>query len=240
MNNLKIKLGIFSLLTILAVSVFFIACEQEQLIPKQVEIEQDFRVSAKYQKKITVTDGLNSVVLGISSDNKEAFDLYTEKAYTLNSLTKKELSKLETDMAVETEDTSEKKSDKIDFEIPDDKDAVHIEILSKKMSKNSAGLNIQVNIPTDNTKASGTRDKCTYHYSWAAPHEFLFWRLDDGKFCRKAERIDNGAPDWKNKKTLRYWQCNDTWEYIFSSTNDWDTRAYVCPHNGDSYGYVVR
>ena len=37
MKNLKIKLGLFSLLTILAVSVFFTSCEQEYIVAVPVE-----------------------------------------------------------------------------------------------------------------------------------------------------------------------------------------------------------
>jgi len=69
MKNLKIKLGLFSLLAVLAASIFLASCEQEQVtnFTPQQEIEY------KSQSSMILP-------LGIATDSKEARDKYIENA----------------------------------------------------------------------------------------------------------------------------------------------------------------
>jgi len=229
MKTLKIKFGLFSLLAVLAVSVFLTSCEQEQLTT-----EQDFRVSAKYQKKITVTDasGLNSVVLGISSDNKEDFDLHVEQAYSLTPLSKDELKEIEKNRNTEREQTN------FDLEIPDDSEGVHIEILSKKIEDNAAALDLYIYAPYPDTnkRVEGYSSSPNWHYSWTAPHQFMFISYN-GKFCSGFQKINNGACCWKGYN-WREFKCGLFDDGDYESSNSYDTRARVYPQYG-GYHYIV-
>jgi len=232
MKNLK--LGLFSLLAILAISVFLTSCEEGQLTTEQVETEQDFRVSAKYQKKITVTDasGLNSVVLGISSDNKEDFDLHVEQAYSLTPLSKDELEEIEKNRNTERRETN------FDLEIPDDSEGVHIEVLSKKIEDNAVALDLYIYAPYPgrNAKAGGYSSSPNWHYSWAGPHDFYFYS-NNGKFCSGYQIIDNGACCWQGYNWIRF-KCSYTEDGIYEDSNSYDTRARIYPKYG-GYHYVV-
>jgi len=73
MKNLKIRFGLFSLLTVLAVSVFLTSCQQEDILPE--ELTQD-EIVAKMQNDTDVADLL--------SKTDEIRTEFMEKAITNN------------------------------------------------------------------------------------------------------------------------------------------------------------
>lgn len=245
MKTLKLKSIVSNLLGLLILSFFVISCDEDA---NNFHIENEdysftengFRVKATFQKKLIITDdsGLNSIVLGISSDNKEAFDLHTEQAYILTSLSKSEFKEIESNKVEERIQVNS------DYKIPNDSEAVHIEILSKRMDENTVALDVFVNThsASNRKKAQGHSSSINWHYSWAAPHYFIFWRSGNGTFCRGAQYIANGGPSFpsSNEWNWKSFKCNDTYEIYTSSNNDRDTRALVYPQNGSSYHYLVK
>jgi len=200
----------------------------------------DFRIKAKYQKKITVTDetGENSLVLGISSDNLEAFNSRTDEIFSINPLTSEELEVLEqnkSSLSPEEFEYDQTFEDTITYN-------VHLEILSKKMGDNIVALNLKTAFPESTTltsRASGTKYGCTYHYSWEAPHIFYFSGGDTSNFDFKKvsatfELVYEGKSDWL------FWDYQYEYSpYNYSPNDDIDTRVRACP-SGSFYYYTVK
>jgi len=97
MKNLKVKLGLFSLLTVLAVSIFFTSCEQDVLAPENIVdtgeiLTLDF-TSPENMTEPPKSPELDFIDIEYNNETVLAFDGNDniEKSFTLNDNIKKSL-----------------------------------------------------------------------------------------------------------------------------------------------------
>jgi len=83
-------------LALFAVSIFFTSCEQEQNIAPSKD-KLGTKHESQFKKEITLTDlnRKNTVVLLVSSDNKEILDLYDSKSLSIEPVFDKPTSTIE-------------------------------------------------------------------------------------------------------------------------------------------------
>jgi len=100
MNFLKIKLGLLSLLTVLAVSVFLTSCEQDVIenIPKvEEEVVGNQMPEGRFVTKLNLQDEstLEDIALiSVSTNNEEIFAQFTAANFKAKLTTSNDLEKL--------------------------------------------------------------------------------------------------------------------------------------------------
>jgi len=161
MKNLKVNLGLLSLLAVIAVSVFFTSCEQEEIVLLD-ETVLEIASESKFKKEITLTDvsKKSSVVLVVSSDNEEILDLYNDKSLIVEPIFEKPT----------TIDEGEFVGG---IEVADDIPGVHIKLLGKSLKSGAVGFRLLVDLPeTGYAKGSGWYSGNKYFYSTVGSHHF--------------------------------------------------------------------
>jgi len=231
MKNFKLKSILFSLATIVMVTVFLSSCEDDRVETEKPEgvVEENIdnslmQTQGAFKKEIVLKDetGKNEVTLSISCDDKEILALHNEGSLIIKPI-------FETDKS----ENSSYETPETDVELSDFAD-VHIELMSKKLEKDAVGFDLLIQIPDTEISARGWYSGGPYNfYSWVAPHSF-YVKPKNNSNCVSAwfYYTPNQASSWKYcwGGCSGYYLCNYRHSKYWNN-NSYDTRLKAQGNN---------
>jgi len=225
------------LTAILIIGGIAMSCQQDEA----TTVDASPQLNLKYNKVFTLTDeeGKNSLDLSLSSDEKEAIDLYDATNLTIIPLTKTMFDERYNQESTDSETYIEPETE---LNLVSGSDDLHIEILSSIKDPSIYALDIEFPAIEDISKASGTRWGTHWHYSWSARHTFIITPLKPGGFCGGGQKISNGGCCWPSTNGVSGFKfLSKKCSYRSINKTDWnnniDTRVLVAIPDG--YRYTV-
>ena len=221
MNFLKVKFGLFSLLAILAVSVFLTSCEQNAIdIPDVMESGADESISFKYSKDVQISseNNLNKVTLTISGSDESLLSAVNPADFKVIPIFEKPAESSND----KNYDVSKAESYDVsnNTEAPQDDMSVAFSVGDVELEEGAIGYKIEVR-PTNNEKSSYSS-----HF-WVSPYSYRDTVvLNRVRGCFTGYIYKQQYPNSNWKWSGSGYDCNSTTVFV-GNGQYYRTAAYV-------------